>query len=150
MQGELNIFSMYRFMLSVSHIEELDPLLYVLYVCRESFTSPFIHYILCFMRLRFSHLFSYKYMYAGWVNFTSILFMNVYSIYTLLFWFMQKERKILFMSLTFVPLYWWIDKKGREIWSFICMFVLFVTFYHWYQDWYQEHLFLISRACSFH
>ena len=46
---------------------------------------------------------------------------------------------------------------------FICMFILFVTFYYWYQDWYQEYLlfvgikgifccifWLVSRACLFH
>ena len=65
-------------------------------------------------------------MYAGRVNFTSLLFMNVYSIYTLFFWFMQKERKILFKSLVFVPLCWWIDKKGERNLEFLyaCLFYL--------------------------
>ena len=76
MQGELNIFSIYRFMLSVCQLRSLTALLYVLHVCRRSFTSPFIHFILCFMWLGFSHLFSYKCMYVRGVNFTSLLFMN--------------------------------------------------------------------------
>ena len=38
-------------------LRSLTSLLYVLYVCRESFTSPFIHCILCVMWIRFSHLF---------------------------------------------------------------------------------------------
>ena len=93
MQGKLNIFSIYRFMLSVSHIEDLTALLYVLHVCRGSFTSPFIYCILCFMWLGFSHPFSYKCMYTRGVNFTSLLFMNVYSIYTFIVLIYGKRKK---------------------------------------------------------
>ena len=114
---------------------------YVVHLCNRSFTYVFIHYILCFMWLGFSHLFSYKCMYVGGVNFTSLLFMNVYSIYTFIVWCLQKGRKIKFMSLLFVPLCWWIDKKGERyfgVWYMhvcLCMFVyMHVCYiYHWYK-----------------
>ena len=51
----------------------------------------------------------------------------MYIAYTpLLFWFMQKERKILFISFVFVPLCWWIDKKGERNLEFLyaCLFYL--------------------------
>ena len=74
-------------------LRSLTALLYVLHVCRRSFTSPFIHCILCFIWLGFSHLFSYKCMYAGGVNFTSLLFMNVSSIYTFIVLIYAKKEK---------------------------------------------------------
>ena len=73
-------------------LRSLTALLYVIHVCSRTFTSPFIHCILCFMWLGFSHLFSYKCMYAGGVNCTSLLFMNVYDIYNFLVWF-DKRRE---------------------------------------------------------
>ena len=92
--------------------------LYVLHVYRRSFISPFINCILCFMWLGFSHLFSYKCMYAGWVNFTSLLFMNVYRIYILIVWFIFR----LFIDE--------LTKRGRSIWWVnICMFILFPRLY---------------------
>jgi len=38
-------------------LRSLTTFLYVIHVCRRSFTSPFIHCILCIMWLGFSHLF---------------------------------------------------------------------------------------------
>ena len=59
-------------------------------------------------------------MYAGGVNFTSILFMNVYLIYFL--FDLTKRGRNFFLSL-FMPLCWWFDKKGERILEFyICMF----------------------------
>ena len=46
-------------------LKSLTALLYVLHVCRRSFTFSFIHCILCIMWLGSSHLFSYKCMYVG-------------------------------------------------------------------------------------
>ena len=142
--------------------------LWYVYTCVEG-ASHLLLYIAyyAFMWLGFSHLFSYKCMYAGGVNFTSLLFMNVYNIYTFIVWFMQKGRKILFMP--FYCLYPFVEeltKRGRDILEdilefYICMFVYgryfgvlymhvclyaclfkFVIFYHWYQ----EHLLLVSRV----
>ena len=65
------------------------------------------------MWLGFSHLFSYKCMYAGGVNLTSLLFMNTYHIYIFIVWFV------------FTPLLM-IDKKrernSENVFEFICMF----------------------------
>ena len=78
------------------------------------------------MWLGFSHLFSYKCMYAGGVNFTSLLFMNVYHIYILLFWFDKKrERENFFLSL-FMPLCWWFYKKGERYSLFYFIFLLYI------------------------
>ena len=50
MQGELNISSIYRFMLSVFYtLRSSTSLLYVIHVRRKSLTSPLIHCILCFI-----------------------------------------------------------------------------------------------------
>ena len=130
---------------------------YVVHVCSRSFPSPYIHCILCFMWLGFSHLFSYKCMYVGGINFTSLLFMNAYSIYTFIVWFMQKRRKILFMP--FYCLYPFVDeliKRGEIFWSlryaclFICMLhvCLYACLFKFdiFYLWYQEHLLLASRV----
>ena len=53
-------------------------------------------------------------MYVEGVNFTSFLFMNVYSIYTFIVLIYAKRKKILFMPLVFAPLCWWIDKRGER------------------------------------
>ena len=52
MQGELNISSIYKFMLSVSCIEELDISSLCETVCRGSLTSPLMHCILYFTWVR--------------------------------------------------------------------------------------------------
>ena len=134
---------------------------YVVHVCRGSFTSPFIHCILCFMWLGFSHLFSYKCMYAGGVNFMSLLFMNVYSIYTfIVLIYAKREKNIVYSLYCLYPFVDELTKRGRDILEFdICMFVhiCFCFYMHmclnllsftigtksifcWY--WYQEHLLL--------
>ena len=122
-QGKLNIFSIYRFMLSVLFILKwLISLWYVVHVCRENLTSPLIHCILCFMWLGSCHLFSHKCMYVGGVNFTSLLFMTVYRIYIFIVWFV-------FASLLMI----W-QKGGERFWEFIyaclfsylCIYVLFM------------------------
>ena len=92
-------------------LRSLTSLLYLIHVCRGSFTSPLIHCILFFMWLGSSHLFSYKCIYEGGVNFTSLLFMNVYRIYILIVWFV------------FSPLCWWIDKKGKKYLESLFMFI---------------------------
>ena len=107
-------------------LKSLTFLWYVVHVCSRSFTSPFIQCILCFMWLGFSHLFSYKCMYAGGVNFTSFLFMNVYSIYTfIVLFYAKREKKILFMPFYCLsPFVDELTKRGRDILEFyICMFV---------------------------
>ena len=141
MQGKLNIFSLYRFSWVYFIFKWLTFLWYVLHVCSRSFTSPFIHCILCFMWLGFSHLFSYKCMYAEGVNFMSLLFMNVYSIYTFIVCFMHKGRKILFMPFIVLCLYPFIDeltKRGERyfgvLYMRVCLYAWlfkFVIFYHW-------------------
>ena len=84
----------------------------------------------------------------------------MYIAYTLLlFWFMQKGRKILFMSLVFVSLCWWIDKKGERyfrVWymhiylnMYVCLNLFSLTIgiksiFCWYQE-----LLLVSRATFF-
>ena len=96
-------------------LRSLTSLLYVIHVCRGSFTSPLIYCILCFMWLGSSHLFSYKYMYAGGVNFTSLLFIYVYRIY-------------ISLLLVFpLPLCWWIDKKGEKNLVSLYMHVYFIS-----------------------
>ena len=95
-------------------LRSLTSLLYVIHVCRGSFTSPLIHYILCVMWLGSSHLFSCNACMQGGVNFMSLLFMNVYYIYILIVWFV------------FCPFVDDLTKKGRSIWRvYICMFILF-------------------------
>ena len=142
-QGELNIFSIYRFMLSVSHIEEFD--LSSLYDTRVQggFTSSLIHYILYFMWLGSSHLFSYKCMYAGGANFTSLLFMNVISHICLYFLFFLRPivdeltkggevfGEFIYAYLLFIS-FPCLSKKGKRIWwvyaclfSYLCIYVLF-------------------------
>ena len=111
------------------------------------------------MWLGFSHLFSYKCMYAGGVNFTSLLFMNVYSIYTFIVLIYVKRKKNIFFE--FAPLCWWIDKKRKRyfgVWYMhvcLCLFLYAYVFkclnllsftigiksiFCWY--WYQEHILL--------
>ena len=88
-------------------------------------------------------------MYAGGVNFTSLLFMIVYSIYNFIVWFMQKGGEILFMpfivcfEFLLMPICCWIDKReekyfeilyaclkrGRSIWwVYICMYACLFHF----------------------
>ena len=60
------------------------------------------------------------------VNFTSLLFMNVYRIYILLVWFDKKGE--IFLSL-FMPFCWWFDKKEeRNLEFYICMIISFPYF----------------------
>ena len=115
-------------------LRSLTALLYVLHMCRGSFTSPFIHYILCFMWLGFSNLFSYKCMYARGVNFTSLLVMNLYRVYIYFIFFTpllmkwQKERNLEFIYACYLCfnayMIWYLVCfiKRRE---FICIFILF-------------------------
>ena len=66
-------------------------------------------------------------MNAGGVNFTSFLFMNVYSIYTLLFWFMPKRKKnIIYVFSVCIPLLMNWQKGGEKFRIFIyaCLFNL--------------------------
>jgi len=111
----------------VYHIlRSLIALLNVLHVCRRSFTSPFMHCILCVMWLGSSYLFFIWCMYAGGVNFTSFLFMNVYRIYlSFMFDFCcLTTRK---RNFWFIPLCWWLTKRGRNICvSYACLLCLFV------------------------
>ena len=137
MQGKLNIFSSCWVYVI---LKWLTFLWYVVHVCSRRFTSLFIHCILYFMWLGFSHLFSCKCMYAGGVNLTSLLFMNIYRIYIFTVWFV------------FTPLLM-IDIKGEKNsendFEFICMFrnsendlymhvylqlisYMHVYFYNWY------------------
>jgi len=111
MQGELNIFAIYRFMLSVSL--SLTALFYVLHVCRRSFISPFINCILCVMWLGSSHLFFMQCMYAGGVNFTSFLFMNIFriSIYIFIVCFIWKGGEHFFNAPLLIFVVW---QKGGE------------------------------------
>ena len=97
--------------------EELDLFFYMVHVCRESLTSPSIHYILCLYGLGFSYLCFIWCMYAGGVNLTFLLFMNLYGIYFYLVCFSSS-------------LCWWIDKKGRRIERvYICMLCFFLYIY---------------------
>ena len=98
-------------------------------------------------------------MYSGGVNFTSLLFMNVYHIYILLVWFDQKGKKN-FIECIYAPLlmiwqkggekfgvlymhvYAWFPcfiQKGRKtFWEFYrCMFMSFkckFIFFNWYES----------------
>ena len=144
MQGKLNISSIYRFMLSVSHIEELD----ISSLCgtrvRGSFTSPLIHCILCFMWLGSSHLFSYKCMYAGGVNFMSLLFMNVISHispYCLICFHpfvdeLTKRERSIWRVYICMSLFSFMQKEGKEFGEFmhICViwFMYFIEYHYVY------------------
>ena len=117
-------------------------ILYVIHMCRGRFTSSLIHCILCFMWLGSSHLFSYKCMYTEGVNFTSLLFMNVYHIYiSLLFdlffapllmnWQKREEEfgEFIYACLFYFLVY---AKRGERIWwvyaclfPSLCIYVLF-------------------------
>ena len=68
-------------------------------------------------------------MYAGGVNFTSLLFMNVYRIYILLVWFDKKGENCFWVYLW--PFVDDLTKRGREIWSFIyaCLFFIYMHVY---------------------
>ena len=119
---------------------------YVIHVCSKSFTSPFIRCILCFMWLEFSHLFLYKCMYVRGVNFTSLFFMNVYSIYTFIVLIYAKRKKnIIYALYCLYPFVDELTKRGRDILEFymhMCLNLL--SFYHCHQ----KHLLLelVSRA----
>ena len=145
MEGKLNIFSIYRFMLSVLIILKwLTSLWYVVHVYSgSSHLLFFIHCILCFMWLGFSPLFSYKGMYAGGVNFTSLFFMNVYRIYIFLLFDLfsppllmndKKREKYLMIYICFISFSCFITKRrrrflGRRIFA-LCMFIsLFMHIY---------------------
>ena len=86
-------------------------------------------------------------MYVGGINFTSLLFMNVYRIYILLVWFDQKEENYFWVYLCpfvddwqkggekfgvlFMHVYAWfscfIQKRRKEFWEFyICIFMSFI------------------------
>ena len=98
-------------------LKSLTFLWYVVHVCRGSFTSPFIHCILYLMWLGSSHLFSYKCIYAGGIYFTSLLFINVYSIYT-------------FIVYCLYPFVDELTKRGRDILEFymhMCLNLLSFT-----------------------
>ena len=69
------------------------------------------------MWLGFSHLFSCKCMYAGGVNFTSLLFMNVYRIYLIIL-ICQKEGKD-FLKFCFCPFVDDWQKKGEWFWVYM-------------------------------
>ena len=57
-------------------------------------------------------------MYAEGVNFTSLLFMNVYRIYIFnIVWFVS-------------PLCWWIDKKGEKYLMSLYMHVYFISLFY--------------------
>ena len=105
MQGEPNISPIYRFMLSVSYIEELDISSLVIHVYRGSFTSPLMHCILYFMWVRaLSSLLHVMYLCRG-ANFTS-LSSWMYIAYT-----------FLLLICFILPLCWWLTKRGRKILS---------------------------------
>ena len=114
-------------------MRSLTFLLYVLHVCRESFTSPFIHCILCFMWLGFSHLFSCIACMQGeltlclssswmYIAYISLLF----DLFSPLCWWFDKtgERnfRVLYMHVYFIPCF--IQKGREEFWEFIsgCFF----------------------------
>ena len=54
-------------------------------------------------------------MYAGGANLMSLLFINVYRIYI---------HIVSFSS----PLCWWVTKKRRKFWVYICMFICFYAY----------------------
>ena len=107
------------------------------------------------MWLGFSHLFSYKCMYAGGVNLTSLIFMNVYSIYTfIVLIYAKREKNIIYALYYLYPFVDELTKKGRDILEFdICMFVYMhvclnlLSFTIGIKNifcWYQEHVYLIG------
>ena len=73
-------------------------------------------------------------MYAWRINFTSLLFMNVYRIYILLVWFDKKGEKFFWVYLC--PFVDDLTKRWREIWSlymhvyFIYMHVYFIFLFY--------------------
>ena len=104
---------------------------YVVHVCKRSFISPFIQCILCFMWLGLSHLFSYKYMYAGGVNFTSLLFMNVYHIYLYCLFFLRlfvdeltKRRRSIWRVYICIFISLFMQKGGEEFGNFMHVYIL--------------------------
>ena len=82
-------------------LRSLTSLLYVKHVCRGSLTSLLIHYILCFMWLGSTHLFSYNACMQG--ELTLCLSSS---------WMYIAYISLLFDL--FSPLCWWIDKKGEK------------------------------------
>ena len=146
-------------MLSASYIKELDISFYVIHVCRGSLTFPLIHCILYFMWVRVLSSLLYVMHVCKGANFTS-LSSWIYIAYTLYCFDLWQEKYVLCVC---TPLLMNWQKGGEKFGVFICMFVLFVTFYHWYQDWYQVYLlfvgiksifccifWLVSRTCLFH
>ena len=67
-------------------------------------------------------------MYAGGVNFTSLLFMNVYRIYILLVWFDKRGEKF-FFEFIYAPLLM-IWQKGGEKFRVLYMHVYFISFFY--------------------
>ena len=66
-------------------------------------------------------------MYAGGVNFTSLIFINVYRIYILLVWFDEKGENYFWVYLC--PFVDDLTKRGRGILEFyICMIISFHCF----------------------
>ena len=107
----------------VYHIlRSLTSLLYVIHVCRGSFTSPLMHYILCFMWVRvLSSLLHVRHVYRG-ANFTlssSQMYIACISLLLMYFsplcWFFcfwQKGGEHCFVfTLTHLLM---IDKKGKK------------------------------------
>jgi len=97
-------------------LRSLTSPLYMIHVCRGSFTSPLMHCILCFMWLGSSHLFSCNACMQGEL----ILRLSSSWMY------------IAFISLLLVflsPLCWWIDKKGEKYLESLYMHVYFISLF---------------------
>ena len=58
-------------------------------------------------------------MYTGGVNFTSLLFMNVYRIYITLLFDLTKRRRRFFLRVYLCPFVDELTKRGEVFWSFI-------------------------------
>ena len=103
-------------MLSVSQIEELD----ISSLCGTrvygGLISPLIHYILCFMWLGYSHLFSCNACMQGELTLRlSSSWMFIAYIY-------------LYCLICFRPFVDKLTKRGRSIWRvYICMFIFLFT-----------------------
>ena len=108
MQGELNISSIYRFILSVSCIKELDIFSLCDTLCKGSLTSPLMHCILCFMWVRvLSSLLHVMHVCRGANLLSSSSWMYITYISLLL--------------ICFSPLCWWLTKRGRMILSLMIL-----------------------------
>jgi len=127
-------------------LKSLTSLLYVVHVCRRSFTSPLMYYIICVM-IHIMHV-CRKANLASSSSWMSITYNTSWSMFIfnwyqdafqlhILYWYQcfgfyplfvllfltKRWKKNLFCVL---PLCWWLTKRGRRIWFYMRNLVLYV------------------------